>query len=128
MQADEPDTQGEKPAGPKDKPTTTNVPDSPGPDDDKKKKRATSKGKKDGDEFEKEFMGNVNKCVSIVEAAVKGKQSAPPQTNVNSEWANHLATKLDRLTELEAEEMRYEIDGIMFRAYMEKRQKEKKNE
>ena len=84
-------------------------------------RKTSSKAK--SDDVEKEFMGNMNRCLHFVESVVKDKQGKPPSSKVNIDWALLLARILVRLDEMKTEDMQYEIDGMMIRAYIEMKQR-----
>lgn len=64
-------------------------------------------------------MSNVNRCITYVEGMAKEKQETAKKSenlSMNHQWAVILAAKLDKLDEMEAEDVKYEIDGIVLKA------------
>ena len=97
-------------------PDKANKPENDTQQGQSQKKKSSAKAK--ADETDKELATNMNKCLSYVEDMVKRK------SELNHQWASILATRLDRFEDIVAEELRYEIDGIIMKAMKEKIQKE----
>ena len=56
----------------------------------------------------------------IVKEKKKTSQAQGASSSTNFEWAAILARKLDKLDEMDAEEMKYRIDGLVMEALREK--------
>ena len=99
----------------------------PGVDKDAAEKPPKKKSKAKEDESEKELISNVSKCISNVEDYIKEKKepSKPQYESINHQWAVTVAHKLDRFDDMQAEELRYEMDGVIMRALRDKIRSEK---
>ena len=98
-----------------------------GTSEEKTKEKTKKKSSSKVDDSEKELLSKMGSCMNTLEEIVKDKKtpSQPASSSINYEWAAIPARKLDKLDEMDAEEVKYCIDGLVMEALREKMYRDK---